>query len=237
MLQCVVLAGGLGTRMGPLTRHRPKALIPILGKPFLQYQMEWLARSGVTHLTFSIGHLGEQIEAFVKSNPIPELTVDFVYEGKELLGTGGALRHAFDQGRLHEAFVLVYGDSYLPLNVSQVFKHFQNQNQPALMTVFKNNGRFDRSNCHFEDGQVEFYSKTKTYSKPLIYIDYGLSVIKRHLIEDRFQPGEKADLATLFEHLSQEGQLAGYEVFERFYEIGSPQGLEEFTAFAKCHLT
>lgn len=232
MLQCVILAGGLGTRMKDWTQDRPKALIPIHDRPFVRYQMEWLKKTGVTHLTFSIGHLGEQIEKYVSENPLPGLEVNFVYERGELLGTGGALRHLLDQGALQPTFAVLYGDSYLPLNVGDVARAFQRQPLPALMTVFKNHGRFDKSNTNYLDGKVIFYSKTRKV-EPMDYIDYGLSILSSKLIEENFKKGEKADLAALYERLSEHGQLAGLEVFERFYEIGSPQGLHEFSDYAR----
>ncbi len=236
MLQCVILAGGLGTRMKEWTQDRPKALIPIHGRPFVQYQMEWLKNTGVTEITFSIGHLGEQIESYVRAHPIPGLDVNFVYERGELLGTGGALRHLLDQGALKSTFTLLYGDSYLPLHVGEVYDTFLKQNRPALMTVFKNNERFDKSNACYQNGQVTFYSKTRR-KEPMDYIDYGLSVLSSKLIAENFEKGQKADLASLFERLSEAGQLAGLEVFDRFYEIGSPQGLHEFSDYAKSLTT
>ncbi len=235
MLQCVILAGGLGTRMKEISQDLPKALIPVHGKAFVTYQLEWLARTGVTHVTFSLGHLGEKIEEYIKAHPVKNLTVNFVYERGDLLGTGGALRHVLDSNAMSETFALLYGDSYLPLNVGEVDAKFKNQDLPAMMTVFKNNGRYDKSNANFRDGKVVFYSKTHRV-EPMDYIDYGLSIMRRDVININFKRGQKGDLARLYENLSQNGQLAGLEVFERFYEIGSPQGLHEFTEYASKHL-
>lgn len=235
MLQCVILAGGLGTRMRAFSGQTPKALIPVHGKPFLKYQLEWLARTGVTHVTFSIGHLGEQIENYAKDFPTPGLTLDFIYERGELLGTGGALRNVLDHDKLQETFTVLYGDSYLPIDVGQVATNFTAQKLPALMTVFKNHGQFDKSNAQYKHGKVIYYCKSPT--QPVEYIDYGLSVLKRELIASHFPAGKKADLAGLYEQLSVDGQLAGFEVSERFYEIGSPQGLKEFSDYAQSHLT
>ncbi|MGE0527064.1 MAG: NTP transferase domain-containing protein [Bdellovibrionales bacterium] len=236
-VQVVVLAGGLGTRMAEFTGNIPKALIPVHGKPFAHYQVEWLARCGVERITFSVGYLGEQIEDSLRALPDPGVQLDFVFEGNDLRGTGGALRHAADQGALESEFLLLYGDSYLPIDVMEVWRAYKTCGRPALMTVFKNHGQFDRSNAHFENGNVPFYSKRRTWREPLTWIDYGLSALSRGLILGAFRSGEKADLASLFEALSENGQLAGYQVFDRFYEIGSPQGLAEFRDFIAPHLT
>ncbi len=236
-MQCVILAGGLGTRMAGLTAKIPKALIPVNGHPFVRYQIQWLKKCGVSRLTFSLGHMGDQIQSYVEGLGDQGLKFDFVMEEKELLGTGGALRYAFDLGVLEEKFLVLYGDSYLPLDASAVWKRFQDCGLPAMITVFKNHSQFDRSNAHYAQGLVPFYSKEKPYSEPLTYIDYGMSALRSDLIAESIPKGQKFDLAKLFETLSLKGRLAGFEVFERFYEIGSPQGLAEFSDYAKTHLT
>lgn len=235
-MQIVILAGGLGTRMAHLSADKPKALIEVHGQPFLQYQIDWLKRTGATRLTFSIGYRAEQIRDYLQTAPNPGVNIDWVQESQPL-GTAGALRWALDQGRLDEKFLLLYGDSYLPLDVSQVWEKFHSSGLPALMTVFKNNGQFDRSNAHYADGLVPFYSKVNPCpGGPLKYIDYGLSGLSRGLISEQVPAGQKCDLATVFENLSLKKQLAGLEVLERFYEVGSPQGLKEFADYVDRHL-
>ena len=234
-MQVVILAGGLGTRMAAVSGTKPKALLEINGRPFLDYQVRWLERAGSTRLTFSIGHRGEQILKFLKSftSAIP---IEAVLE-PEPHGTGGALRFLYDAGALDPQFLLLYGDSYLNVDLRAVWQTFLASDRSALMTVFRNHGQFDRSNARYHGGRVTFYSKTSDDGAPLDYIDYGLSAFKASAVADFFKPGVKVDLADYMTALSRAGDLEGFEVKERFYEVGSPAGLAEFERYARTHLT
>ena len=224
-MQCLILAGGLGTRMRPLTDGCPKTLLPVRGKPFAYHQVRWLASQGVTEIVYSIGHQGDQIRDYWESEPAP-VGIRYVDEGDRLRGTGGAIRLAFDQGVLAESFFVTYGDSFLPVALPPVWSAYQSSGRPALMTVLRNDGRWDRSNVVYEDGRVVLYDKTGGLE--MHYIDYGLSVVSRGLFE--YAP-ESFDLAALLNDLSLRGELAGYEVSERFYEIGSPGGLQDLEQY------
>jgi MurNAc alpha-1-phosphate uridylyltransferase len=228
-MQCVILAGGLATRMRPLTETVPKALLLAAGRPFIDYQLEWLARVGVTKVLLSVGYLGEMLCEHVGDGSRWGLPVKIVNEGRELRGTAGALRLAFDAGALDETFLVTYGDSFLPIDFSAVWRAFLACGAPALMTVFKNQGRWDQSNVVLEGDRV-LYDKTRR-SRPAAafdHIDYGLSALSRELLPRLVTEGAKADLANVFHELSVNGQLAGFEVHERFFEIGSPAGLADF---------
>ena len=227
-MQCVILAGGLATRMRPLTERIPKALIPIAGRPFIDHQLDWLAGHGVTDVVLSVGYKGDAIRAHVGDGRRHGLRARIVDEGEQLRGTAGALRLALDEGALEEAFLVMYGDSYLPIDFTPVFRAFQSSGKPALMTIFRNDGRWDTSNVIF-DGTMVLYDKQRR-TRPaadFTFIDYGLSVLSRRLIADEIPAGATADLATLFHAVSVRGELAGFEVSQRFYEIGSPGGLED----------
>jgi MurNAc alpha-1-phosphate uridylyltransferase len=235
-MQCLILAGGLATRMRPLTDRMPKALIPALGRPFVDHQLDWLARHGVGQVVLSIGYRGQEIRDHVGDGAAHGLRVRYVDEGSDLRGTAGALRLAFDQDVLEERFLVTYGDSFLPIDFGEVFRAFTGSGAPALMTVFQNEGRWDQSNVIFEGGRVVLYDKLRR-TRPaadFAYIDYGLSALERRIVGDEIPSGVKADLADLFGALSRRGDLAGLEVRERFYEIGSPAGLEDFTAWVRA---
>ncbi|HRK02215.1 MAG TPA: NTP transferase domain-containing protein [Oligoflexia bacterium] len=239
-MQCVILAGGLGTRMRGVTRDEiPKALIPVassLGtEPFAFYQLKWLASCGVTNVVYSIGFLGEQIRAVVGNGSRWGLTIKYVDEGKELRGTGGALRKAFDEKVLDERFFVVYGDSFLPIELLPIWSAFAPMAAPALMTVLKNRNQWDSSNVIFENNNLRLYKKNATPEEKSLmhYIDYGLSLIRRKTIATNIEADRKTDLAAVYEKLSVEGRLLGYEVQERFYEIGSEQGLRDFEHWLK----
>ena len=225
-MQCVILAGGLGTRMRPLTEVCPKTLLPVHGHPFAYHQMYWLAAQDVTEVVYCIGHQGELIRRYWEGERSPIARVYYVDEGAQLRGTGGAIRLAYQQGVLDESFLVIYGDSFLPVAFNPVWETFQSSGQPALMTVLHNDSRWDRSNVLYEDGQVLLYDKAG--SPAMHYIDYGLLAFRRELFAD--QP-EVFDLAALLHNLSKEGRLAGFEVEKRFYEVGSMAGLRDLEHF------
>jgi NDP-sugar pyrophosphorylase family protein len=232
-MQCVILAGGLGTRLGAIAKTIPKALVPIAGRPFVDYQLAWLARNAIDSVVFCVGHLGARIVEHVGDGAAFGLAVSYVEDGEALRGTGGALRRALDAGVLAEAFFVLYGDSFLPIAVAPVFDCFQRSGCAALMTVMRNEGKWDRSNVVFAPPRVALYDKTcdDAARARMTHIDYGLSVLARDLIAERILANTTYDLADLFHQLSRVGELAGYEVTERFYEIGSVDGIADFTRY------
>jgi len=230
-MQCVILAGGLGTRMRPLTDTCPKTLLPVRGRPFAYHQLHWLAEQGITEVVYSIGHQGHLIRRYWDQEPWPVSRIRYVDEGRELRGTAGALRLAQEQGVLDERFFVMYGDSFLPVEFGPIWRSFQSSGQPALMTVLRNEGRWDRSNVICEPGRVVLYEKSG--APGMHYIDYGLSCFRRDLFDDP----TTSDLAVLFRDLSISGRLAAFEVHERFYEIGSPAGLRDFEQYMDADRT
>lgn len=233
-MQCVILAGGLGTRMRGITRDEiPKNLIKVSSsfgdEPFAFYQLKWLASCGVRDVVYSIGFLGEAIQQYVGDGARWNLRVRYVDEGNDLRGTGGALRKAYDAGVLSDKFFVVYGDSFLPVDLLPIWAAFAPMDKPALMTVLKNEDRWDSSNVIFENNTLHLYKKQASHEekKQMQYIDYGLSLLRKKLIATDIAKDIKTDLAVIYEKLSVEGRLIGYEVYERFYEIGSPQGLKD----------
>jgi NDP-sugar pyrophosphorylase family protein len=237
-MQCVILAGGLGTRMRPWTEKTPKTLLPVGSVPFAHYQLSWLASHGVRHVVYCIAVLGEQVRDFVGDGRRWGLAVDYVSDGDQLAGTGGALRRALDAGVLEDWFLVQYGDSFLPVDCHQVAAAFRAQDRPALMTVYCNRGRYDTGNVRYADGVVELYQKTRKGEpspQGMDYIDYGLSVLDRDLIANHVLPGQVVDLSDLYHRLSLDGLLAGFEVGRRFYEIGSPAGLCDFETWTSQH--
>jgi NDP-sugar pyrophosphorylase family protein len=243
-LACVILAGGLGTRMRAHAGDIPKALIPVRGgsgaRPFAQHQLELLARQGVTDVVYSVGYKGQLIREAVGDGRAFGLRVRYVDEGEKLRGTGGALRLCLDEGTLDDWFLVLYGDSYLPIDIGPVVAAFKDQRRergrPALMTVLRNQGRWDRSNVVFraEDGaagQVVLYDKSAERDERMQYIDYGLTALTREVVS-RLPAGDVgvSDLALLYRDLSLAGELGGFEVSRRFYEIGSPEGLRDLEA-------
>jgi len=229
--QCVILVGGLGTRLGSLTATTPKALVRVAGEPFVDHQLRWLAAHGVDAVLFSIGHLGAQLRDHVGDGRRFGLEVSYVDDGEVLRGTAGALRRAFDENALDERFLVTYGDSYLPIDFGAFAQAFASARSPAMMSVFRNEGQWDTSNASVHGGRVTLYDKRREHAAGMAYIDYGLLAFERDIVGARVPAGVKADLADLLHDLSVEGHLAAYEVTTRFYEVGSRQGLADLEKF------
>ena len=238
-LQCVILAGGRGTRMRPLTETIPKALVPVLGVPFTAWQLRHLAGQGVDRVVYSIGYRGEMLRDYVADGSLFGVQVTWVDEGPRLRGTGGALRLALEQGALDDAFFVLYGDSYLPINMSEVERAWRESGAPAMMTVMRNEGRWDTSNVVFAGGRVIVYDKSRPEElrSEMRWIDCGLSILTARVIAEGTEPGASGDLAEVFGHLSRSGALAGYPMAGRFYEAGSPSGLQDLEAYLSTRPT
>jgi NDP-sugar pyrophosphorylase family protein len=231
-MQCAILAGGLATRLRPLTNSIPKSLVPVAGRPFADHQLAWLASEGISEVVLAIGHLGDAIRAFVGDGSRWGLRVRYSDEGRELLGTAGALRLAYSEGLLEPAFGVLYGDSYLAARLGAVWQSFVATMPAALMTVYRNEGRFDRSNARLLDGQLVHYEKglPDPAAVGMHHIDYGFSILDRDAVMQLIPAGAVLDLTTVYEQLSRERRLLGYEVQERFYEVGSRAGRAELEA-------
>lgn len=223
MFPVAILAGGLATRLRPITQTIPKSLIEVAGKPFIDHQLDYLSRQGITSVVLCIGYLGEMIKHVVEDGSRWGLQVSYSPDGPVLLGTGGALKQAIPM--LGEHFFILYGDSYLPINYAEVQAAFIDNNQLSLITVLKNKNQWDRSNVQFELGKLIEYNKDVT-SSSMNYIDYGLGVMRASALI-RYPNGEPFELSKVYYDLSLHKQLAGYEVSERFYEIGSYQGIAD----------
>lgn len=223
MLPVAILAGGLATRMRPLTEKIPKALIDVAGEPFIFRQLAYLRGQGVTKVVLCIGYLGEQIEAEVGDGSRFGLEIVYVPDGPKLLGTGGALRRALPA--LGRTFFVLYGDSFLPVNFAPIEQFFAKRDKSALMTVLRNGNRWDKSNVLFENGLLVEYNKLAPRPE-MEFIDYGLAIVSAEILSG-YAENEVFDLAEVYYSLSIRGDLDGYEVFDRFYEIGSPTGLKE----------
>jgi len=223
MLPVAVLAGGAATRLRPITETVPKSLVEVAGRPFIEWQLEWLRKEGIERAVLCVGYLGERIEEVIGDGRQFGLKVTYSYDGRRLLGTGGALRRALPL--LGETFFVLYGDSFLTCHLAVVEAAFLKAEKLAMMTVFENKGRWDTSNVVFQNGKIVLYDK-KDLSSEMRYIDYGLGVLTASVLR-RYSEGEPFDLATVYTDLLKRGELAGLEVRERFYEIGSFSGLKE----------
>lgn len=229
LMPTVILAGGLATRLKPLTAKIPKALIEVAGKPFLWHQLTLLRRQGVERVIILAGHLGELIENAFGNGASVGLSIDYSFDGPTLLGTGGAIRKALPL--LPERFFVLYGDSYLTCSFSEVQEAFERSGLEGLMTVYGNNDLFDASNIEFDGSRILKYDKHNRTST-MRHIDYGLGAFDRSVFQAL--PAEsKIDLEAVYQDLLKRNLLAAVEVKERFYEIGSVDGLRETDDYLK----
>jgi MurNAc alpha-1-phosphate uridylyltransferase len=232
MFPVAILAGGLATRIHPMTQNLPKALLSIAGKPFIFHQLELLRTQGADRVVLCLGHLADQVLAAVGNGRQFGLAIQYSFDGSELLGTGGALKQALPL--LGDSFFVLNGDSYLRCSLIDIQRAFELARRPALMTVLRNDGRWDRSNVVFRNGEVIEYDKTR-WRSDMTYIDFGISVLSSSVFSGCEQTGA-FDLADICRDLSRIGQLAAVEVSDRFYEVGSVQGIQDTEAYLSDQL-
>ncbi|MCB9062439.1 MAG: NTP transferase domain-containing protein [Halobacteriovoraceae bacterium] len=232
-ISVLVLAGGLATRMRPLTEKFPKILLEVAGRPFLFHQLELLRKNGFRNIIFSTGYLGELVEeAFEGNKEFKDFNIAFCHDGKNRLGTGGATKNSLDL--LTDIFVVLYGDSYLLYDYSKILKSFDETKYNALMTVYHNEDLHDSSNVYFENGDIVKYDKIDKTSD-MKHIDWGFNIFQKSAFEN-FKDLEIFDLSEVFQKSLKDNKLQGFEVGQRFYEIGSIDGLEELNTFLRKNL-
>ena len=218
-----ILAGGLATRLYPSTKNMPKSMLVLAGKPFISHQLELLKKKGVTEVVICAGYLGTQIQDFVLNGNDFGLEVKYSFDGEKLLGTGGAVKKALS--KLRDPFFVMYGDSYLDIDYKEIANYFILNKMPGLMTVLKNENKWDKSNVIFKNNRIVKYEKNDI-TPDMNYIDYGLGIFRKRVF-DNYSKDEIFDLASVYMRLAEKKCLLGYEVENRFYEIGSRIGLEE----------
>lgn len=216
----------MATRLRPITEKIPKLLVEVAGEPFFSHQIRLLRAAGLTRIVLCVGYLGEKIVDLYGDGSKWGVQIEYAFDGPKLLGTGGALIAALP--RLGDAFYVLYGDSYLPIDYRAVGDFFLRSGRLGLMTVYENRGRYDTSNVWFEGGEIRRYDK-KEKVPDMHHIDYGLGVFRAAAF-DGFPRDAVVDLAEVQKSLVARHQLAGYEIKERFYEIGSHEGLAELDA-------
>ena len=231
MFPVAILSGGLATRLRPATEHIPKALLEINGEPFMAHQLRLLEARGIRRVVLCIGFLGEMVRAFAGNGSRFGLQIMYSHDGPDLRGTAGAVANALSL--LGDRFFVLYGDSYLPCDYGAVQEAFLESGREGLMTVFANHGRWDTSNVEFVDGHIAAYDK-KHRSARMRHIDYGLGVFCARVFES-LPVDRPYDLAAVYQDLLRRNQLAACEVFERFYEIGSLDGIKDLSRRLAIH--
>jgi NDP-sugar pyrophosphorylase family protein len=228
-MQMVIICGGLATRLGALAKNIPKSMMEIEDKPFLWYQIENLKKQNIKDIVLCVGHLSEQIEKYFGDGKSFGVNISYSYDKEKPLGPIGAVKNA--ESMLDNEFFIIYGDSYLSVDFQDVIEYFKKYDYPALMVVYKNNDKFDKSNLIIKDNLVVGYGE-KDKSKEMIYIDYGTSLLTKKSLEI-VPKNEFFSTGQFFSKLIENKNLLSYEVNKRFYHIGDPDSLEEIRLFIK----
>lgn len=229
MLPIAILAGGLATRLGKITKNIPKSLININGKPFIDWQLDLLKEYGYKNFVLCLSHKSELIIEHLGDGSRFGININYSLDGNNQLGTGGAIKKALPL--LGENFAVIYGDSYLPINYTKLESAFLNSKSLGVMTVFRNANKFDTSNVKFLNNRVVGYNKNGS-DTDMEFIDYGITYFNSEAFRTKYLD-EPFDLAQLLSELSFAQKLGGFEVFNRFYEIGSIQGIQELSIYLK----
>jgi len=229
MLPLAILAGGYATRLGLLTTETPKCLIEINGRPFVDWQLELLMEHGYSDFIFCVSYKSDMVQDYLGDGSDRGARIQYSLDGDTQLGTGGAIQGALPM--LGKKFGVIYGDSYLPTNYKAAEQFFLNSRSQALMTVYENKNQFDCSNVEFIDGKLINYEKGSN-SGQMHHIDYGITFFSEAVFHP-WADQSSFDLSEVCQQLATQGQLLGFEVFERFYEIGSVQGIEEFSQYLR----
>lgn len=227
----VLLAGGLAKRLRPITESIPKLLVEVAGEPFFNHQIRLLKKSGLTKIILCVGYLGGMIEEHYGDGSKWGVELEYSFDGPKLLGTGGAILQAMP--RLGEMFYVLYGDSYLPIDYQAIAEKFSQSDKQGLMTVYNNQGLYDTSNVWYKNGNILAYDKIDRVPQ-MHHIDYGFNVFRASAF-NKYALCKALDLSTVQKDLVAQKELMGYQVQERFYEIGSPQGLQELDDLLKLH--
>jgi NDP-sugar pyrophosphorylase family protein len=220
-----LLAGGLGSRLGETVRDTPKPLLDVAGEPFLLHQLRLLAGYGAREVVVCVGYLGERIVQRIGAERFG-ITISYSHDGPRPLGTLGAIRAAVPL--LGPRFLVLYGDTYLRIDYAAASAAWERSALPAMMTVLRNDGRWDASNAIFDRGRVTMYDK-RTPAPEMRWIDYGLGGLERDALD--VVDETVSELSDLYHEIADRGELFGFEATERFYEIGTPDALAETSAF------
>lgn len=229
MTQIVVLTGGKATRLYPVTKDIPKSMIKINGVPFISHQINLFKKNNISDVVLCIGVFSDQIIDYVGDGSKLGVSVKYSVEhATELLGTLGALIKAHDL--LSDIFFVTFGDSYLEIDYQRIYDEFIHSNKMGMMTVYKNNSKYVSNNTAIKNKLVTKYDKSNSIE--FEYVDYGISIFRKKVLD--FFPREKnLDLTILNQKLIFMNELAAYEVYQKFYEIGTFEGIADLELHLK----
>lgn len=231
-MQAVILAGGPGTRLRPLTQHMPKVMVPINGAPFLLHLLKLLKSQGVKNIILCTGYLGKQVKDFLGDGKNLGLTIRYSEEKEKLLGTGGALKQA--QSWLNSYFLVLNGDTYLPIDYGELERAFRKRRKQAMMVVYANRENTGvKNNVALDNDLMVIRHDKEGFDPNLKYVEAGVLVLQREAL-DIIKEGAVTSLEKgLYPTLIQQRELAAYVAGQRFYDIGTPEQKQIFEKFLK----
>ncbi|MDA4112345.1 MAG: sugar phosphate nucleotidyltransferase [Thaumarchaeota archaeon] len=223
----VILAGGLGTRLRPLTNTTPKPMVLVNGRPFLEYELKLLAKNGISDFVLCVGYLGEVIRDYFGSGEKLGISIQYSFDGEEPLGIAGALKRA--EPILQDVFIVTYGDSYLRAEYAGAMKQFLRAGKLGMMLAYENHNRYGRSDLAIKDGFVTRYDK-QHQTPDMVWINYGISILRRETLKS-IPSDQKYDEEQFYGELIKKNELLAFVVKDRFFEIGTGPALKEFESF------
>jgi len=225
-MQAVILAGGLGMRLRPITETVPKPMVEVAGVPYLEHQIRMLARQEIRDIVMLTGYLGEQIETYFGSGSRLDVSMRYSKE-PEPLGTAGALRLA--EPLLREEFLVIYGDSYLPIDYRPILHLLNISGVTGVVTVYDNRlgDTSVKSNIALDSHQsITAYAKDSAASLPLEYVDAGVLAFRREIV-NLIPPQQNVALEQeILPLLISRKALRGYITAQRFYDIGTLERIQ-----------
>jgi NDP-sugar pyrophosphorylase family protein len=227
MIPCVILAGGMGTRISKNFPDTPKALIPLLGKPFIDWKLAQLEYQGITEVYLLTGVGGDEVYKHISSIDLAGLKVCMIPDGVAPLGTAGAIKNA--ARFLPDYFLLTFGDTLLDERISSFVGSQTLADRPNLLVVSDNVGPSDKLNVCANDALITLYSKTSNNAE-MNCVDYGYALFNKSVF-DKVDSGSNADLISVITSLISQRLLIAHKTSRPYYEIGTPAGLERTATY------
>lgn len=226
-MQAVILAGGLGTRLRPLTLDVPKPMVPVAGRPFLDYELRLLTRNGFHDFVICVGYRADQIERYFGNGSELGISIAYSNDGEKQLGPSGALTNAAKL--LKNEFMVTYGDAFLQMNYRDFEESFRSSGKLGMMAVLDNHNSFGNSDIVVKDGLVVEYDKTN--QKPeMTWINFGATMLQKRAL-GVIPASTVLEEEQFYRALIAKRELAAFVTTNRFYEIGTIPALREFEKF------
>jgi len=223
MKQAVIISGGFGTRLYPITKKVPKILVEISGKPFIDYLIPLCKKNGIEEIVFCVGHLWEQVRDYVGDGKKFGIKAYYSVEDKKL-DTGGAIKKALPY--LDKEFLVTYGDSFLDIDWQDVANAFKKSPAKGIMSVYENNWRLVPSTIIIDkEGYIKEFNKENPRPE-MTHMEYGINIFSKDIIDKI--PKEVFPLGDYFNYLAKDSNLLSYPTTRMFYDIGTPEGIKKF---------